>query len=306
MNRHLLENPMSASDMRRMIGSLSDYKGNDEETEKQQIEDYCRTMIIDIKADDIIKSVFKGNHGKRGIVNKYLSQFRKEGWLLRVGVGRYQCKEKVGWTDEIPPPLKEYPYIIPYFNDISIFEDGDLLLLGGRANAGKSTISLNMMKEMITQGVKPYYLISGEAGSRWQKTSDILGITGKFYRIFHQDPLQVELAYNSFTIIDWLHFEDKSQVDVILKHLNDELQRKRGILVIFTQLKDGDSQEWFAPNLVHHYPTLAARYFHDNPAEKTTGYWMLDKVKEMRGSQLFNIPCEYNKETRIFKKKDLI
>jgi hypothetical protein len=133
-----------------------------------------------------------------------------------------------------------------------------------------------------------------------------LGITGKFYRIFHQDPLQVELAYNSFTIIDWLHFEDKSQVDVILKHLNDELQRKRGILVIFTQLKDGDSQEWFAPNLVHHYPTLAARYFHDNPAEKTTGYWMLDKVKEMRGSQLFNIPCEYNKETRIFKKKDLI
>jgi len=305
MNRHLLESPMPASAIKSMLNSLADYKGGDEESEKQQIETYCKFMMTDIKADDIIKSVFKGNYSKRGIVDKYLGEFRKKGWLLRVGIGRYQCKEKITWTKEIPPALIEYPHTIPYFNDVSIFEDGDLLLLGARANAGKSTISLNMMREMIKQNVTPYYLISGEAGSRWQKTSQILDITGKFYRYFHQDPLQIELEYNAFTIIDWLHFDDKSQVDVVLKHLNDELQRRRGILVIFTQLKDNDSNDWFAPNLVHHYPTFAARYIQDN-LEKTIGHWQIDKVKEMRGNQLLNIICEYNQETRIFKKKELI
>ena len=305
MNKYLLENPMPSAAIKAMLNSLSDYKGSDEESEKSRIEVYCKTMMTDIKADDIVKSVFKGNYAKRAIIDKYLSEFRKEGWLLRVGIGRYQCKEKVLWTKEIPPPLIEVPYTMPLFNDISVFEDGDLLLLGARTNAGKSTISLNIMKEMIKQNITPYYLISGEAGSRWQKTADALDITGKFYRYFHQDPLQIELEYNAFTIIDWLHFDDKSQVDVVLKHLNDELQRKRGILIIFTQLKDNESNDWFAPNLVHHYPTFAARYMQDNP-EKTLGHWQIDKVKEMRGNQLINIVCEYNPETKVFKKKDLI
>jgi len=307
INRNYHKPPSPDSEIKAMLKSLSGYKGSDEKTEREQVENYCKSMMTDIKADDIVKSVFKSDREKRGIVDKYLSLFRKEGWLLRVGVGRYQCKEQIGWTKEIPPPLIEISYKIPYFNDVAIFEDGDMLLLGLRANSGKTTISLNIIKEMIAQNVTPYYLISGEASSRWQKISDILGITGKFYRENHPDPLRVELAYNAFTIIDWMHFEDKSQVDVMLKHLNDELQRKRGILIIFTQLKDNDSNDWFSPNSVLHYPPFAARYIQDNYPEKTVGHWQLDKVKEMRGNQsLSNIICEYDPETKIFKKKELI
>jgi hypothetical protein len=98
--------------------------------------------------------------------------------------------------------------------------------------------------------------------------------------------------------------EHKENTDTTLKHLNDELQRKGGILVIFTQLKT--TSEWFAPNLIDHYPTFAARYIQDNDT-KTEGHWDIQKIKEPRGNFCtYILPCEYNQETRIFNKKNQI
>jgi hypothetical protein len=86
--------------------------------------------------------------------------------------------------------------------------------------------------------------------------------------------------------------------------LNDELQRKGGILVIFTQLKQ--TSEWFAPNLIDHYPTFAARLIQDNDS-KTESHFDISKIKEPRGNFCtYILPCEYNQETKIFKKKNLI
>jgi hypothetical protein len=299
INRHLLEKSMPSHELRAMMGSLMNYKGDDEGTYEQTIYDYMRLMQTDVTPRDVIDNTKL----PRAIVDKYLSKFVKEGKAVRMGRGRYQYKEKIEWSDTIPEMVTEYKYKIPYFNDIAIFQDKDVILLGAKTNDGKTTIALNMIKEMIVQGIKPYYIYS-EAGSRWQKTSEFLGITGKFYRTYHENPLAIELEYNAFSIIDWLHLEHKELTDTTLKHLNDELQRKGGILVIFTQLKT--TNEWFAPNLIDHYPTFAARYIQDNDS-KTEGHWDIQKIKEPRGNFCtYILPSEYNQETRIFKKKDII
>lgn len=299
MNRYLLENPMPASAIKGMVGSLTGYKENDEETYEKIIYDYLKLMQADVTPRDIIDNTKLS----RAIVDKYLSKFVKDGKAVRMGRGRYQYKEKIEWSDKAPDEIKEYSHIIPIFNDLMFFQEGDVLLLGGWRNEGKTTIALNMIKELVEQGVKPFYIYS-EAGSRFQKTSQILGITGKYYHTFHENPLAIELEYNAFTIIDWLHLENKAETDNVLKKLNDELQRKKGILVIFTQLKEDHS--WFAPNLIEHYPTFAARLFQDN-IEQTVSHFQCDKIKEPKGNfTSFILPCEYNSETRIFKKKDLV
>jgi len=299
LNKHLLESPMPSSAIKSMLNSLADYKGDDEGTYEQIIYNYMKLMQADVTPRDVIENTKL----PRAIVDKYLSKFVKDGKASRLGRGRYQYKEKIEWLDTAPELVEEYKYKIPFFNDVAIFQDKDVLLLGAKTNDGKTTIALNMLKEMIAQGIKPYYIYS-EAGSRFQKTSQLIGITGKYYHTYHENPLAIELEYNAFSIIDWLHLEHKENTDTTLKHLNDELQRKGGILVIFTQLKT--TSEWFAPNLIDHYPTFAAKLMQTNDS-KTESQWDIQKIKEPRGNFCtYILPCEYNQETRIFKKKDII
>ena len=299
MNRYLLDNPMPAGSIKSMMNSLGAYKKDDDESYEKIIYDYMKLVQTDVTPRDVIDSTKL----PRAIVDKYLSKFVKDGKAVRMGRGRYQYKEKIEWLDTAPELVDEYKHKIPFFNDVAVFQDRDVILLGARTNDGKTTIAMNILKEVIEQGIKPYYIYS-EAGSRFQKTSQALGITGKYYHTYHENPLAIELEYNAFSIIDWLHLEHKETTDTVLKHLNDELQRKGGILVIFTQLKQ--TGEFFAPNLIDHYPTFAARYMQDNDS-KTSGHWDIQKIKEPRGNFCnYILPCEYNQETKVFKKKDII
>jgi len=299
LNKNLLDNPMPSSAVESMLNSLEGYQGKDEATYEKTIYEYMKLMQSDVTPKDIIENTKL----PRPIVDKYLSQFVKEGKAVRLGRGRYQYKEKIEWSDSIPELVDEYKYKIPFFNNIAIFQDKDVILLGAKTNDGKTTIALNMLAEVIKQGIKPYYIYS-EAGSRFQKTSAALQIAGKYYHTYHENPLAIELEYNAFSIIDWLHLEHKENTDTVLKHLNDELQRKGGILVIFTQLKQ--TSEFFAPNLIDHYPTFAARYMQDNP-DKTEGHWDIQKIKEPRGNfASYILSCTFDPNTKVFKVKDLI
>jgi len=198
--------------------------------------------------------------------------------------------------------LNEEKYVYDFNIENKKYSTNNQFWCNGFVNHN-TTIALNILKEMIEQDIKPYYVYN-EAGSRFQKIAKLLEIEGKFFHCQHANPLAVELEPNSFTIIDWLCLENKAETDTTLKHLNDELQRKRGILIIFTQLKQ--NYEWFAPNLIDHFPTFAARYIQDNE-NHTEGHWDISKIKEPRGNFCtYILPCMYDHQTRIFKIKDLI
>jgi len=299
ISQNFMKPPLPFHEIKAMLGSLGKYKVSEEEGQEKAIYDYMKLVQTDISAKDVMESL----RLSRAIVDKYLSKFVKEGKAVRLGRGRYQYKERIEWTDATPEKIEEYKYKIPFFSNIALFQDADCLILGGKTNEGKTTIALNIMKEMIAQGIKPYYIYT-EAGSRFQKIGQSLGIETKFYHCQHSNPLAIELEPNAFTIIDWLFLENKAETDSVLKHINDELQRKRGILIVFTQLKQ--DYGWFAPNLIDHFPTFAARYIQDNE-QHTEGHWDISKIKEPRGNYTtYFLPCSYDHKTKIFKVKDII
>ena len=299
INKNFFKPQLPEFEIKATLASLTGYKESDEATQETKIYNHMKMIQSDITARDLMESLKL----PRAIIEKWLSVFVKDGRAIRMGRGRYQYKEKVEWSDQTPELVDEYMYKIPLFNNVAIFQDKDVILLGARTNDGKTTIALNMLRDVILQGAKPFYIYS-EAGSRFQKTSQRLGIAGKYYHTYHENPLAIELEYHAFSIIDWLHLEHKENTDTVLKHLNDELQRKGGILVIFTQLKQ--TYEFFAPNLIDHYPTFAARYMQDNDT-KTAGHWDISKIKEPRGDSVtYNLACEYDLESKIFKVKEII
>jgi len=299
INQNFFTPPLSKKEMLATVTSIAKYQDGDDLTHEQAVYDYCKEMQSDIVARDMMDSLKL----PRSIVDKYLSKFKKENILIRCGRGRYKFREIIEWSKETPDSLVEFPHEIKYFNECSYFQNGDILLLGGQTNTGKTTVALNMLKYMIDQNVTPYYIYL-ESGSRFQKTSKMLDISGKYFHAYHSDPMSIDIVPDSFTIIDWLHIGMKEFTDTVFKHLSDEIQRKGGILVVFTQLKE--TNDWFAPNLIKSFPTFAARYTHSS-ADKTEGYWIVDKLKEPKGKfTSYEIPCVYNNDTRMLDRKELL
>ena len=306
LNKNWLRNPMPTNVIEAMLGSLEGYKGTEEQTQEQSIYEACQIIQTDVSAKDIIDHVFPGDNKKRAIVDKYLAKLHKEGKLSRRGRGRYDCKQTVEWVNETQEQSKEINYKIPYFDDVAYFRNGDIILIGAPTGKGKTTIAINFIKQMRAQGITPFYL-SLEAGSRHEKTAKLLGLTQKDYYIPKEtvtNPLQIEIEPNSFTIIDWLYMgDDFAQTQAVFKHLNDEMVRKDGILVVFTQLKE--DYNWFAPNLIKSFPRFATRFVYDDLDTGLISHFDVCKITDPKGHyQNATISTEFNFDTKELIKKN--
>jgi hypothetical protein len=305
INQKFMNPPLPKFEINAMLGSLEGYKQSEEQTQEQSIYEACQIIQTDIGAKDIIDHVFPGETKKRAIVDKYLAKLHKEGKLSRRGRGRYDCRQKVDWVNESQEQAKEINYKIPYFDDVAYFRNGDIILIGAPTGRGKTTIAINFIKQMRAQGITPFYL-SLEAGSRHEKTAKSLGLTQKDYYIPKEtvtNPLQIEIEPNSFSIIDWLYMgDDFAQTQAVFKHLNDEMVRKGGILVVFTQLKE--DHQWFAPNLVKSFPRFATRFVYDDETG-IVGHFDICKITDPKGHyQNATISTEFNFETKELIKKN--
>lgn len=299
INNRFFNPPLAEHELNGMLTSLSGYKFSEEELQQRAVLDY----MLMLNSETTVKDIMEVTRLPRRNVELVLTKLVKENKVNTFGRGRYRIKDKINWTDEIPTVITEWKYKMPFFNDVANFESTELLYLAAKTNDGKTSICMNILKQIIEQGLKPYYLYS-ETASRWNKIADKLGIAGKFYHCFHSNPMAIELEKNAFTIIDWLMIEHKEETDVVLKHLNDELRSKGGILIVMGQLKT--NYDYFAPNLVDQFPTFAAKYIQDNQ-EKTHGHWELTKVKEPKLNNFIpNVECTYDFNTRLFIAKPVI
>lgn len=302
-NTQLLEHPMPLTAIRGMLGSLEGYKMTEEQTQEKAIEECCKLLQTDIGAKDVMEHT----NLKRATVDKYLAKFYKEGRLSRKGRGRYELRMKVEWIDTIPEVSTEYPYKIPYFEDVAHFCQGDIILIGAPTGKGKTHIAMNIIAQMKKQGIKPYY-ISLESGSRYLKIAEQLQLDVKdFYVSKNQidNPVQIELEPNSFSICDWLYTgEDFAMTQSVFKHLADETRRKGGILVVFTQLKE--NYDYFAVNLIKSFPSFAARYIYDDTTG-VIGHFEIDKIRDSKGHyQNARVDCEFDFTTKLLTKKEII
>jgi hypothetical protein len=305
LNKNWLKNPMPSNAVDAMVGSLEGYKETEEHTQENAIYECCKLLSSDISAKDIMEHVFPGERNKRAIVDKYLAKLFKEGKLSRKGRGKYELKQKVEWTNEKQECAREIKYKIPYFDDVAYFRNGDIILIGAPTGHGKTTIAINFIKQMKEQGIKPYYL-SLEAGSRHEKTAEAMGLTQLDYYIPKEtvvNPLAIEIEPNSFTILDWLYTgDDFAQTQAVFKHLNDEMVRKGGILIVFTQLKE--DYNWFAVNLVKSFPRFATRFVYDDDIG-IISHFDVCKITDPKGhNQNATVSTEFNFETKELKKKN--
>jgi len=303
LNRNWLRNPMPTHAVEAMITSLDGYKETEEVTQERAIYDYLKLMMNDVSARDVMDSL----RLSRAIVDKYLSKFVKEGKAIRLSRGHYKYREKVEWSDKIILQNKSIKYKVPYFGDIAHFESGDIVLLGARPKEGKTTTSLNIIKQLAEQNIKPYYIYS-ESGSRFQKTAQTLNLINKdelkFYASYHGNPLSIEIEPNAFTILDWLLISNKENTDSIFKYFTEEMQRKGGILIIMMQLKE--NYDFYAPNMVNQMPSLAARYILDSE-DGQIGHFQIDAIREPKGNyRNYIIPCVFGSDTKILQCKHLI
>lgn len=304
INQKFLNPPLPNFEIKAMTSSLAGYRETEEQTQENSILEACKLIQVDISAKDIMEHTGL----KRAIIDKYLAKLHKEGKLSRRGRGRYDCKQIVEWVNEIQEQAGEINYKMPYFDDVAYFRNGDIILIGAPTGRGKTTIAMNFIKQMRVQGIIPFYL-SLEAGSRHEKTAKLLGLTQKDYYIPKEtvsNPLQIEIEPNSFTIIDWLYFgDDFAQTQAVFKHLNDEMIRKGGILVVFTQLKE--DYNYFAVNLVKSFPRFAARFIYDDETTGLVSHFQVDKITDPKGHyQIAAISCEFNFETKELIKKNNI
>jgi len=302
-NTQLLENPMPSSAIDGMVGSLEGYKETVESTQEKAIMECCKLLQCDISAKDVKEHT----ELKPNIINKYLAKLHKEGKLVRKGRGRYELKQQIEWVTEAQEFSSEYKYKIPYFNDVSHFHSGDIILLGAPTGKGKTHIALNIIKQMKEQGVMPYY-ISLESGSRHEKIAQQLGLSQKDYYISKEsidNPTQIEIEPNAFSLVDWLYTgEDFAMTQSVFKYLADEMRRKGGILVVFTQLKE--NYDYFAVNLIKSFASFAARYIYDD-STGTIGHWEIDKMRDPKGhNQTARVDCAFDFSTKLLTKKEII
>ena len=292
LNKHLLEQPMQSRAINAMLRELDKYLVFDEKELGHKIYDYLRD-IEEANRTEISMAIMGTNRGEdKKRVDKALTYLVKEGYVLKKGA-RYGVIKKAEWQDTLINVGVPIDFQMPYFYDMAHFNYGDMVLIGSKNKRGKTHISMNIVKQLVDQGIKPYY-ISLETGSRFTKIALQLGLKeGDFKWTFCSDPTKIELEPNAITIIDWLLIVDKSKTDLVFRHFVEQLYKTNGFLIVFMQLKEDNG--WFAPNMVTQFPALGAKYIYDNEDDGEYGQFIVKPIREPKlRIKGFEIPCRYN------------
>ena len=297
LNKNLLEEPMDSTAMSAMMGQIQKYFKFEEKDLAERILQYLK-IVKEADARDV-KEVMAESKEK---IDRALAYLVKEGLIIkhrRV----FQIINRANWKTSLTVMPNRVQFKVPYFDHVAYFNWGDMILVGAQTKTGKTHIAMNILKQLVDQGIKPYYL-SSESGSRFQQTASALKMgEGDFMWDEVPDPTSIELEKNAVTIIDWLQIEDKSMTDTVLKHFTGQLIKTQGLLFIFMQLKETDGN-WFAPNMVAQYPALAARYSYDDESG-LLGKWVVKPIREPKTHKKSDIvSCRYDPDTKILAVND--
>lgn len=208
----------------------------------------------------------------------------------------YKVMKKVEWNETFIDESKLLDFKVPYLNNYAVCRQGDMILIGAKTGVGKSHLAINIIKELVDQGVKPYY-ISSEAGNRFTSIAMTLGLKeGEFRWFNHYKPEQLELEDNAVTIIDWLLPDNFAETANLYQKFAQQLDKHGGLLFIFTQLTvEG---VFFAKNLIDLYASVCCVYEQiDNDPYNTC--LKTKKIRESKvGRQYLTIPTKYDPNTK--------
>lgn len=303
LNKHMLENPMQPRVISSMVRELDKYIDFDEKQLAQKIIDYLKD-VEEAGRIEIAMAVVGTNRGEeKKRIDKTLKYLIKEKRIIKNNK-TYEIIDESEWSDEFMNTGVSIDFIMPYFYDTMYFNMGDILLIGASPAVGKTHISMNIIKQLVKQGIKPYY-ISLEGGSRWAKIAKALGLKdGDFWIKETSNPNKIKLKDNQVTIIDWICPRSYAETDKILQDLNDKVRDTKGVLIIFVQLR-AESNMWFAPDLIKQFPAFACRYIYEQEGNGEYGKFHVDKLRDAKIKiKNYKIPCRYDWSSKEFKRVD--
>ncbi len=221
---------------------------------------------------------------------------------------KYKLVPKIEWRTDFLSVGQPIKFEIPWFSKYANFDDGNMLILGGKPGAGKTHIVANMILQLKEQGIKPH-VISTERGSKIGYVCAALGIKeGDYFFYTTTKPWLVPFKKNVVTIIDWLKppNSDYAKTDLVYEKINDELTTKGGNAIVFAQLRRS-SGEYFATDQIDQYAALCAYFRHPENddgkgniiIDNENPYWETRKIRDSKtGQQQIIIPLTYDRKTK--------
>jgi len=294
INKYFCHPPLSSSEFRGLMGSFDKYLAIDENSVAKKIIDYL--SIVEDSSEKEIREVIQH---KKIEIEKALKLLTINRFVYKKK-SRYYIIKKMMWNEALDDGAVYLNYKIPYFDDIAHFTNGDMLVVGAKTGVGKSHISLNIIKQFVTQGIKPYY-ISLESGSRYKKIAkDLCLKEGDFFHGVHFNPMEIKLEKNAVTVIDWLLPDNYAETDKLYKHFAEQLSEQKGILIVFAQLMENGA--WFSQNMIKMFPALAAKFLYEvknGQDDYENSYFLIEKIREPKGKFKYGkVLTKYNWQTK--------
>lgn len=295
LNKHN-KNPLPVQEVRAMLRKLDHYTQSDNEELSHQVLEYVK-QVEESNRNEIAMAVVGTNRGEdKKRIDKVLSVLIEEGYLIKRGA-RYGIINKIDWQEEWVHLGSPLDFKMPYFSHIMNFNKGDLILIGSKNANGKTHISMNIIKKLYEQGLKPGYL-SLESGSRWTKIAKQLGLKeGDFKFKEIADATKWDFGNQEVVVLDWLCPSNYAEVDKLLQHFTKKIQKTQTTLILFMQLRD--NEEWLSKDLVKQFPAFACRYVYDNTGDGEYGKFIVDKARDPKiKTSYIEIPCHYDWSTK--------
>lgn len=277
VNKNHCKPPHNNYEFKNIIKSLSKYDGFDNKYLASRILSHLKlTDKIGGASSRDLKEI---TDEKKIVIDKALAYLMKEEYIIKRR-NMYRAISKADWKEEFMDYGQEINYQFPYFYDRAIIRSGDMIIIGSKSGFGKTHIAMNIVKRLIDQKIKPYY-ITLESGNRWAIIAKKLGLVeGQFKWDCHYEPEHIELEKNVFTIIDWLLPKDYAETDKTFDYFSKQLKKNNGILVIFCQLKDDG--KFYAEAMLKFFASVVARFLYENDEDTTKGYFDFRKIREAR------------------------
>lgn len=303
INQQMLDTPMDNKAIKAMCQSIDKYHVADVDVIGNKIIEHLN--IVDTAHVRDLRECL--GFDRKDLENS-LKELCNHNKIYKIKKDLYKIIQDTVWQEDFLSLGKPLNVKVPYFDNVANFDSSSMIIIGATSGTGKTVLSMNLIKKFVDQGITPY-LISTEAGSKFQKTAQSLGLKeGDFKYFITNDPSTVSYPKNSVVIVDWLKPKGSAYelTDSLYESFNDKLVENGGLLIIMAQLKR-ENASFYAENMVLFYGALVAKFLYpqnNGAMDNNNPYFRTEKIRDSKtNNQYMNIPLVYDSVNKTVELK---
>ena len=154
VNETVFPNPVPQEEFADIVTSLGKYIDEQEANVKKSVLDYI-ALTDSATKQDIEFAVFD-----RRVTGKYkvlldttLFNLIQEHKIFKNSSWGYEIVKKIQWSDNISDVGMPIKFEMPYFHNYANFNYGDVAIIGGATKTGKTTLAMNLSKDLLSKAL---------------------------------------------------------------------------------------------------------------------------------------------------------